>query len=116
MSVTAEQTDDALLSTSFEATMNKESDLGIGWRRPFLYMHIYHISINLEERLYRQGQRTTNTRPFPKSVMLFITSHLAKTRESLRQGRLIFVLRKSLILNGGQRRDRTADAGLFRAA
>jgi hypothetical protein len=83
MSVTTEQTDDALFSTSFEASMNKESDLGIGWRRPFLYMHIYHIPIDLEGRLYRQGQRTTNTRPFPKSVMLFITGYLAKTRESL---------------------------------
>jgi hypothetical protein len=27
-----------------------------------------------------------------------------------------FIPRKLLILNGGQRRDRTADAGLFRAA
>jgi hypothetical protein len=35
-------------------------------------------------------------------------------RKASRPGRLIFVLRKSLILNGGQRRDRTADAGLFR--
>jgi hypothetical protein len=51
MSVTAEQTDDALFSTSFEASMNKESDFGIGWRRPFFYMHIYHIPIDLEERL-----------------------------------------------------------------
>jgi hypothetical protein len=48
--------------------------------------------------------------------MLFITSYLAKTHESLPLGRLVFVLRKSLILSGGQRRDRTADAGLFRAA
>jgi hypothetical protein len=89
MSVTAEQTDDALFSTLFEASMNKESDLGIGCRRPFLYMHISHIPIDLEGRLYRQGQRTTNTRPFPKGVMLFITGYLAKTRESLPNGRLM---------------------------
>jgi len=66
--------------------MNKRSDLGIGWRRPFFYMHIYHIPIPLKGRLYRQGQRTTNTRPFPKSVMLFIKGYLAKTRESLPLG------------------------------
>ena len=28
----------------------------------------------------------------------------------------VVLVGKSLILNGGQRRDRTADAGLFRAA
>jgi hypothetical protein len=67
--------------------MNKESDFGIGWRRLFLYMHIYHIPIDLEGCLYRQGQRTTNTRPFPKSVMLVITGYLAKMRESLPYGR-----------------------------
>jgi hypothetical protein len=82
----AEQTVDALFSTSIEGSMNKESDLGIGWRRPFLYMYIYHIPIDLEGRLYRQGQRTTNTRPFPKSAMLFITGYLAKTHESLPSG------------------------------
>jgi len=47
--------------------------------------------------------------------MLFITGYLVKTREASRQRMLIFVLCKSLILSGGQRRDRTADAGLFRA-
>ena len=38
----------------------------------------------------------------------------AQTHESLPTGRLRDDLSKSLILNGGQRRDRTADAGLFR--
>jgi hypothetical protein len=35
-------------STSFESSMNKDSDLGIDWRRPFLNMHIYHIPNDLE--------------------------------------------------------------------
>ena len=43
-------------------------------------------------------------------------SEASTTHKSLPFGRLIFIPRKALILNGGQRRDRTADAGLFRAA
>ena len=46
--------------------------------------------------------------------MLFITGHLAKTLESLPSWEAPLILRRLLILNGGQRRDRTADAGLFR--
>jgi hypothetical protein len=70
----------------YKAVDELGSDLEIGWRRPFLYLHIYHIPIDLEGRLYRQWQRTTNTRPFPKSIMLFTTGYLAKTRESLPSG------------------------------
>jgi hypothetical protein len=92
MSVTAGKTDDALFSSSFEALMNKESDLGIGWRRPFLYMDIYHIPIDLEGRLYRQGQGTTNTRPFPKKCHVTQNSVFIKKHESLPDGRLMFEL------------------------
>ena len=51
---------------------NKESDLEIGWRRPFSYLHIYHIPIDLEERFFCKGQRTTNTRLHPISDMLLV--------------------------------------------
>jgi hypothetical protein len=37
-------------------------------------------------------------------------------QEDVKKQRTAELLAKSLILNGGQRRDRTADAGLFRAA
>jgi hypothetical protein len=52
----------------------------------------------------------------PESVMLLIKGHLSGTRQSLPFGGFSFVPSNLLILNGGQRRDRTADAGLFRAA
>ena len=89
MPVTAEQTDDDFFPTSFKAANELEERSGIGWRRPFLYLHIYHIPIDLEGRFYRQGQRTTNTRPLPIRDMLFKIGDLAKTRESLPKGRLL---------------------------
>ena len=111
-------TDDALFSTSFEASMKGERS----WNRlasaVLIFAHLSHSDRFGRAPLsaYRQEQRTTNTRPFPKSVMLVTTGYLAKRAKASRHGRLIFSIRKSLILNGGQRRDRTADAGLFRAA
>ena len=61
----------------------------------------------------RRDQYTTVA---PKSQVAEKKSLLQKT-EGLRVAEAsVEDLPKSLILNGGQRRDRTADAGLFRAA
>jgi hypothetical protein len=51
-----------------------------------------------------------------ENIMSLKHKGLPKKQESFPTWRLVFGSRKSFIFDGGQRRDRTADAGLFRAA
>ena len=78
-------------------------------------MHIYHTPIDLEGRLSARAAHDQYT-TILENCQVIHNRFFAKRAKASRQGRLIFVLRKALILDGGQRRDRTADAGLFRAA
>jgi hypothetical protein len=60
-----------------------------GWCRRFLGIHFWNIPKELEDRVQFQKQCTTNTRPSLKLLILLKKEHLARTRETLPNGRLM---------------------------
>jgi hypothetical protein len=68
----------AIIRTPTAQQTNEESDFQKRLASPILrHSHFAH-SKELEDRPGPARQRTTNTRPHPKSVMLFKTGYLAQ--------------------------------------
>ena len=87
-----------------------------GWRRRFVDLHIHNIRRDLERLLVvrKATHDQYATTPENHHVIEKLRIYL-KSRKAFRAGGLFFEFCRLFILNGGQRRDRTADAGLFRA-
>jgi len=52
-----------------------------GWRRAFIAGCILHIQRDLDGGIVAARHLATNTRPFWRSLMLFITGYLSKNKE-----------------------------------
>jgi hypothetical protein len=96
--------------------LTRRADFAKGWRRPFFDHHIRNILRALERRLDTKRGTHDQYATIGENWDVIEKEMFTKKRESLPNGRLMIEICNLLILNGGQRRDRTADAGLFRAA
>src|ERR1700688_1089392 len=109
---------DLLERSPYQNTIDQqvERPLKKGWRRPFCDIRILHMPKDWKITSNWQGNarpiRGHTTKLSCYSKQGIYPQHVKASHS----GGLCFIPRKPLILNGGQRRDRTAAAGLFRAA